>query len=169
MQHRYAGGGQEFRLQLIGLSHPGQQRRLITAPAAFRAASCDYRYGNQSNSNYLFKGKLKMAQVTSTHTGNQNNVHMYIMLYDGDNVYTASAAFYTAVRLQVEEVIPGMERGVKYTLEMLCGDAFWRTLSDGEKRMAGRCMAHMVVNKRLPLCFAESKHEYPKWYELIQH
>lgn len=107
-----------------------------------------------------------MEQVTSIATEIHNCVPTHIMLFDGHNVYTASAAFYTTIRLQVEEVIPAMERGVKYTLEMLCGDAFWRTLSDGEKRMAGRCMAHMVANKRLPLCFTDSKHEYPKWYRL---
>lgn len=86
-----------------------------------------------------------------------------IFLYDG---YSVSEKLYMAVLYQVEEVIPAMECDVKYTLKMLCGDAFWRTLSDGEKRMAGRCMAHMVVNKRLPLRFADSKHEYPKWYRI---
>jgi hypothetical protein len=107
-----------------------------------------------------------MEQVTSTSTGNHNGLPTHIMLYDGHNVYTASATFYTAVRLQVEEVIPVLERDVKYKLEMLCGEAFWRTLSDGEKRMAGRCMAHMVANGLLPLRFADTKHEYPKWYQL---
>jgi hypothetical protein len=32
--------------------------------------------------------------------------------------------------------------------------------------MAGRCIANMVVKGQLPLRFAESKHEYPKWYQL---
>jgi hypothetical protein len=145
---------------------PGQPGRLITTPGAFRAVSCDCRYGIQLNSHYIFKGKLKMSQITSAYTGTSNDVHTYIMLYDGDNVYTVSAAFYTAVRLQVEESIPGLTPYWKYKSEWLCGNEFWGSLSDGEKRMAGRCIANMVVNGQLLLRFAESKHEYPKWYQL---
>lgn len=110
-----------------------------------------------------------MEQVTSISSGNHNSVPTHIMLYDGDDVYTVPAELYNAVRFQVEEVIPAMERGVKYTLEMLCGDAFWRTLSDGDRRKAGRCMAHMVANNRLPqLRFFGCKHEHPKKYQLSQ-
>ncbi len=86
-----------------------------------------------------------------------------IILYDG---YSVSEKLYKAVLYQVEEIIPAMEDDVKYTLKILCGDEFWDLLTDGEKRMAGRCMAHMVVNKRLPLSFSDSKHEYPKWYRI---
>ena len=107
-----------------------------------------------------------MKQVTSTTAGNHNDVYTHIMLYDGDNVYTVSAAFYNAVRYEVEESIPGLIPGMKYKSEWLCGDAFWEPLSDGEKRMAGRCIANMVVNGLLPLRFAKSKHEYPKLYQL---
>ena len=110
-----------------------------------------------------------MTQVSNTHNTNRNDVHTYIMLYDGENIYTVSAVFYNAVRHEVEESIPGLIPGEKYKSEWLCGDAFWEPLSDGEKRMAGRCIANMVVNGLLPLRFAESKHEYPKWYLLIQH
>jgi hypothetical protein len=87
----------------------------------------------------------------------------YMVLYDG---YTVPAEFYHAVRLQVEAIIPAMERGGKYTLKLLCGEAFWRPLSHGDRRMAGRCMAQMVVSGLLPLCFADGKHEYPKLYRL---
>ena len=88
----------------------------------------------------------------------------HIVLYDG---YTVSADFYNSVRLQVDNVIPALERDRKYTLAMLCGPEFWDCLSNGERRMAGRCMAHLVACKRLPLRFAESRHEYPKYYWLI--
>ena len=110
-----------------------------------------------------------MTQVTNISTDSQIKVHTYIMVYDGENIYTVSAAFYNAVQYEVEESIPGLTPSWKYKSEWLCGDAFWTPLSDGEKRMAGRCIAHMVVNGLLPLRFAESKHEYPKWYQLIQH
>ena len=55
----------------------------------------------------------------------------YMVLYDG---YTVTAEFYHTVQHQVEEIIPAMEPGVKYTLEMLCGQAFWLPLSDGKRR-----------------------------------
>ena len=100
---------------------------------------------------------------------NQVGTTMYIILYDYDRnrAYTVSAAFYNAIRLQVEEIIPALERGVEYTLEMLCGYAFWRTLSDGERRMAGRCMAYMIANNRLPqFHFVGCPHEHPKKYRL---
>jgi hypothetical protein len=87
----------------------------------------------------------------------------YIVLYDG---YTVSAAFYNSVCHQVEEIIPAMEPDMRYPLKVLCGKAFWQPLSDGEKRMAGRCMAQMVVGGLLPLRFAEGRHEYPKLYRL---
>jgi hypothetical protein len=100
----------------------------------------------------------------STSSGDRKVVATHIMLHDG---YCVSAPFYNTVLLQVEEIIPALERGVKYTLEMLCGEKFWDLLTDGENRMAGRCMANMVVHGQLPLRFAHSKHEYPKWYQLI--
>lgn len=87
----------------------------------------------------------------------------FLILYDG---YTVSEAFYNKVRRQVHEIIPAMLPGEKYTLEMLCGDEFWLPLSDGNKRLSGRCMAHMVTRGLLPLRFARTKHEYPKRYQL---
>lgn len=87
----------------------------------------------------------------------------YVMLHDG---YTVSEDFYKAVRYQAVEVIPVLVRGMKYTSRMLCGDEFWKLLTDGDKRMAGRCIANMVVSGLLPFNFAETKHEYPKRYQL---
>ena len=60
-------------------------------------------------------------------TPSENNPEtiVYIILNVEDSYYTVPAAFYNAVRLQVEEIIPALEPGVKYTLEILCGKAFW--------------------------------------------
>lgn len=87
----------------------------------------------------------------------------HVLLNDG---YTVSPVFYAAIRDQVREALPFLERGKKYTLEILCGDDFWQELTNGERRMAGRCMAQMVANRKLPFQFAHHKHEYPKWYQL---
>ena len=100
---------------------------------------------------------------------NQSKTTAYSILYDeydGCAGYSVPVSFYNAIRRQVEEVIPVLLRDEKYSLEMLCGEAFWNPLTEGECRMAGRCMSHMVRNNLLPLRFAESKHEYPKLYEL---
>ena len=102
----------------------------------------------------------------STPPENHKGTTIYLILYDGHELYTVPAAFYSVVRNQVAEIIPAVERDVKYTLEMLCGEAFWKQLTDGEKRMAGRCMAQMIAKGLLPLRFAETKHEYPKRYQL---
>lgn len=73
---------------------------------------------------------------------------------------------YDSVRKRVENALPAMEQNERYTLEMLCGQDFWELLSDGERRTAGRCMSDMVERKLLPLRVAETKHEYPKYYQL---
>ena len=86
--------------------------------------------------------------------------------YDGCVGYSVLVSFYNSVRRQVEEAIPHLVRDEKYSLEMLCGEEFWDPLTEGECRKAGRCMSHMVRNNLLPLRFADSKHEYPKIYEL---
>ena len=109
-----------------------------------------------------------MLQVTNISTENHNNVHTYIMLSDGYRFYTVPATLYNAVQLQVEEIIPALDRDEIYTLEELCGKEFWDSLTAGEPSMAGRCMAHMVVNNLLPLSFADYKHEYAKRYRLRQ-
>ena len=107
-----------------------------------------------------------MQHVANTSTGNHKALPTHVILHDGHEVYTVSAAFYNDVRLKVEEILPALERHEKYTLKELCGEEFWDSLTNGEKSMAGRCMASMVVNNLLPLRFADHKHEYAKRYRL---
>jgi hypothetical protein len=88
----------------------------------------------------------------------------YIVLYDG---YTVSADFYDKIRYQVEEILDVLDPNEINTLERLCGDEFWQSFTAGEKKMAGRCMANMVVTHQLPFRFVQGEHEYPKLYQLI--
>jgi hypothetical protein len=67
--------------------------------------------------------------------------------------------FFWGLFHQVEEIIPAMIPGVKYPLKVMCDPPFWDALTDGQKRIAGRCMVHMVENGMLPLQFAEGRHE----------
>ena len=91
----------------------------------------------------------------------------HIILYDGHRIYTVSAAFYNDVLNTVSEVIHIFVPGDKYTLRIMYGEVLWLEMTRGERRMAGKCMADMVANNRLPqLRFVEHEHEYPKKYQL---
>lgn len=90
-------------------------------------------------------------------------INTSVLLSDG---YQVTKTFYDNVRKQVEASLPAMERDARYTLKMLCGATYWDQLGRGERRTAGRCMSDMVENKLLPLRVAETKHEYPKYYQL---
>ncbi len=92
-----------------------------------------------------------------------HQIDRYILLHDG---YTILEIFYEVVRQQVDEGLPDLERDASYTAKRLCGKEFWRHLNNGERRMAGRCIAYMVTRNLLPLTFAETRHEYPKKYQL---
>lgn len=94
------------------------------------------------------------------------NIIEYMILHDGENTYTVSSNFYQSFRHQVEDILPALIPGEKYTLKMLCGPVFWNPLGEGKQRMGGKCMTDMVRRGLLPLRFAESRHEYPKWYQL---
>lgn len=80
--------------------------------------------------------------------------------------YPVSAAFFESIRQQVEAAIPTLNLPQAYTLEKLCGKEFWAKLDSGERKRAGRCMAHLVVKNEFPLVVAPSNHEYPKYYQL---
>lgn len=80
--------------------------------------------------------------------------------------YPVKAAFITSLRHQVEAALPTLIPHLTYTLEKLCGKAYWASLDAGERRLAGRCMAHLVATNEFPLLFAPSNHEYPKHYQL---
>jgi hypothetical protein len=87
-----------------------------------------------------------------------------VILYCGR---TVPQAFFDSVQQQVEEVLPAMDPEACYTSKMLCGMEFWELLlNNGQRRTAGRCLAHMVSQELLPLVFAESKSKHPKWYQL---
>ena len=79
---------------------------------------------------------------------------------------TVTEVFFYALFHQVEGILPELIPGEKYTLEMLCGPTFWDSLTNGQKRIAGRCMVLIVETGLLPLHIAEGRHEYPKLYSL---
>lgn len=74
--------------------------------------------------------------------------------------------FLESIKVMVIDIIPALEPGVKYRLKTIYGDAFWGELTPGEQRQAGWCMKHLVLTGELPLIIAESRHEYPIYYQL---
>ena len=92
---------------------------------------------------------------------NDNDTNIFIVFEDG---FSAPRAFFESVEERVLEIIPALLRGHGYTLEDLCGPDFWGSLSDGQRRLAGRCMAFMVKKGMLPLEFSGHICASPKQY-----
>jgi hypothetical protein len=86
-----------------------------------------------------------------------------VVLHDGTAV---NKAFYTQILSRIKMRLPTLLRGKAYTAKQLCGDSFWLQLTDGNCRLAGKCILNMVELGELPLKPVETKHEYPKYYEL---
>lgn len=87
----------------------------------------------------------------------------YVFLSNGRWV---NKKFLELIKEVIVEITPALMPGVRYTLKTICGEGFWSNLSNGEKRQAGWCMKHLVVTEELPFIIAESKHEYPIYYQL---
>ncbi|MDP3609444.1 MAG: DUF1413 domain-containing protein [Nitrosomonas sp.] len=80
--------------------------------------------------------------------------------------FSVSKYGYECFREIVVASLPEMNPGKAYNLKKILGREIWSQLDHGDRRLMGRCVAHMVTQKALPLSFAESKHEYPKRYQL---
>jgi hypothetical protein len=98
---------------------------------------------------------------------NHKGTALNLILYNGHRIYTVSAAFYNDVLNTVSEVIHIFLPSDIFTLRKIYGEALWLEMIPGDRKKAGKCMAHIVANKRLPqLRFVEHEHEYPKKYQL---
>lgn len=81
--------------------------------------------------------------------------------------YTAPTAFYEYIAFQVEDAMQEVQAGKVYTLKMLCGEEFWQILETAfNRRLAGRCFAHMVDQGRFPFEFFQYKRSPTKRYLL---
>ena len=75
-------------------------------------------------------------------------------------------ALLSLIRVVVEDRIPLFSQNNKYTSKMICDEGFWDCLEKGDQIQAGWCMKHLVTTGELPLRVAESRHEYPVYYQL---
>ena len=86
-----------------------------------------------------------------------------IELSDG---FSVSKDIYECFKQMVVASLPQINPGKTYTLRKILGRDIWKELDNGERRLIGRCVAHMTTRKLLPLKIVESKHEYPIRYQL---
>lgn len=158
-------------MALLNSSRPIQQpftfyflvNRLITTRTL---AKWEHRLTDTKEKKIFDPTQTTPCDVSETATAGGQDPHEIEQTMSLQDGYAVSKVFYNCIRLQVEDVLPALQPDDRYTLKTLCGKEFWGQLAIGERRMAGRCMAHMVVIGLLPLSFADSKHEYPKWYRL---
>lgn len=86
-----------------------------------------------------------------------------IELSDG---FSVSKDIYECFRQMVVAALSEINTENTYTLRKILGSDIWNELDHGERRLMGRCVAHMTVHSILPLSIAASKHEYPIRYQL---
>ena len=87
-----------------------------------------------------------------------------IQLTDG---FSAPREYYEQSVTWIDLRLPGLPPGI-YTVEKLAGKEYWAELSDGDRKLFGRCIAHAIGRGLLDLEFWEGKHEYPKLYRVKQ-
>lgn len=86
-----------------------------------------------------------------------------IQLNDG---YTASKAFYTRIYKMMVAALSGKKPGIQCTVKQYVGKVLWNKLDTGERKLAGRCVAHMVSNSLLSLEFAGKTKANAQLYRL---
>ena len=86
----------------------------------------------------------------------------YTVLLCGRKVPTS---LYNSVHNRVLKSVPELERGIPYTLKMICGEPYWSGLSNF-KTNAGLVMADLVDRQIGPFLFASERDAKPLWYRL---
>ena len=75
--------------------------------------------------------------------------------------------FYNDVLVHAGRGVMKMDKGRLYTAKELCGEEFWLSMNNWERRTAGRCFAHMVSNKVFDLQFIKYKKSPTKRYLML--
>lgn len=101
---------------------------------------------------------LAQAKPTSSELASKSNM---LTLSNGAPV---REALYNDIFNQVMHRHLYLKQGFAYTTEEICGTSFWRSLSSGDCKAAGKCMCDLVKLSRVPFIVAETAHEYPKEY-----
>ena len=78
---------------------------------------------------------------------------------------TEQELFETAIRL-VERFMPHMLPGHRYSLETMCGNTFWDSLTRYQRGIVGRFVAWAVDQRGLQLAFGDTGKRPTKMYQL---
>jgi hypothetical protein len=92
---------------------------------------------------------------------NEQTIEYMFILKDG---FSVKKTFYDDIQQRLVEILPAMEEGCGYTLQALAGDDYWLALDNDHRRLAGRCVADMVENGKVPLGFFGPCCQSPKKY-----
>jgi len=95
-------------------------------------------------------------------TNSTNQTTTFLVLHGGTPPINKD--FYVRIKRHVLDRLPTLRSGVPSELKQICSPEFWGTLTEGEHRTAGICVANMVAHSEIPLITAPHKHEYPKKY-----
>jgi len=78
-----------------------------------------------------------------------------------------SKTFLDEVRNRVAAVISTRKFGVEYKIQHLVDQAYWSSLPPSDRRIAGRCLAHLVSTRQLALAFVSCPRCTTKVYRRI--
>ena len=66
----------------------------------------------------------------------------------------------------VGQFIKTMVPGHRYTLETMCGNAFWDRLTHAQRRKAGHCITRLIASGKFDLDYGETGGKATKPYQL---
>ena len=90
---------------------------------------------------------------------------MMVLLQGG---HVAPQPFYNGIRDLILEQTPAIKPNQVVKLADFYDPEIWHQMDREERKLAGRCMAHMVIHGILPLAFIGCKHNSPNEYQLKQ-
>lgn len=96
----------------------------------------------------------------------ETNCTELLVLQDGRGIFYVPLPLYRRLRIAILIVIPAMIPEIGYKAEHLLGTEIWSTLDAGGRRVAGRCISHMVRHRQVPLQRIGCRHRHPVQYEL---
>lgn len=118
------------------------------------------------------KTKMNSTEATvPTHPSSHESAGQFSRPPDAGRIYLVlndctcvDPAFYKRMLEHVRERVPTLAAGSTRSLRQICDPTFWALLNNGERRVAGRCVSHMVVKGEVDLATVQQRHEYPKKY-----
>ena len=105
--------------------------------------------------------ETEMTTETNDSQSPEPNRKPRIQLGDG---FTVAQEFYDLVLQWAESGLEHLSPIRVYTARHLTGTSRWDALSNCDRRIAGRCIAHMVGRSLLSLTVVKGRHEYPMRY-----